>query len=140
MGNARLTMEKELRNEKGTYYLPSFKDSGNRKAQVKPETSTSYPHHVGLLPGVEVDAFSSDAIPVHLITREAIETYVDKLTHDGVLCCALRIGTSTLSSRCSRSARKHSGGIGPIKTQTATQDSMEDRPGMGYLQGQRRRR
>jgi hypothetical protein len=32
-----------------------------------------------------VDAFSSDAIPVHLITREALALYFDKLTADGVL-------------------------------------------------------
>jgi hypothetical protein len=33
-----------------------------------------------------VDAFSSDAIPVHLITREAIAMYFTKLRPDGVLC------------------------------------------------------
>ncbi len=33
-----------------------------------------------------VDAFSSDAIPVHLITREAIEMYFKHLTEDGILC------------------------------------------------------
>jgi hypothetical protein len=33
-----------------------------------------------------VDAFSSDAIPVHLITKQAIEMYFKKLTLDGVLC------------------------------------------------------
>jgi spermidine synthase len=32
-----------------------------------------------------VDAFSSDAIPVHLITREAIDLYFQKLDTDGVL-------------------------------------------------------
>ncbi|MGK2963040.1 MAG: spermidine synthase [Gemmatimonadaceae bacterium] len=32
-----------------------------------------------------VDAFSSDAIPVHLLTREAVETYFRALTEDGVL-------------------------------------------------------
>lgn len=32
-----------------------------------------------------VDAFSSDAIPIHLITREAIELYVRRLAPDGVL-------------------------------------------------------
>jgi hypothetical protein len=32
-----------------------------------------------------VDAFSSDAIPAHLLTREAIATYLDKLTERGVL-------------------------------------------------------
>jgi SAM-dependent methyltransferase len=32
-----------------------------------------------------VDAFSSDAIPLHLLTREAFETYVRTLAPDGVL-------------------------------------------------------
>jgi hypothetical protein len=31
------------------------------------------------------DAFSSDAIPVHLMTREAVELYFDKLKDDGVM-------------------------------------------------------
>ena len=33
-----------------------------------------------------VDAFSSDAIPVHLITQEAIAMYMSKLVPNGVLC------------------------------------------------------
>lgn len=32
-----------------------------------------------------VDAFTDDAIPVHLLTQEAIELYLDRLTGDGVL-------------------------------------------------------
>jgi len=32
-----------------------------------------------------VDAFSSDAIPVHLLTREAVALYVSKLHNDGIL-------------------------------------------------------
>jgi hypothetical protein len=32
-----------------------------------------------------VDAFSSDAIPVHLLTREAVQLYLDRLTDDGIL-------------------------------------------------------
>lgn len=32
-----------------------------------------------------IDAFSSDAIPVHLLTREAVELYMKKLSPDGVL-------------------------------------------------------
>jgi len=32
-----------------------------------------------------VDAFSSDAIPIHLLTREAVQLYFDKLTPDGAL-------------------------------------------------------
>jgi hypothetical protein len=34
---------------------------------------------------IVVDAFSSDAIPIHLITREAIALYLQKLTDNGVL-------------------------------------------------------
>jgi hypothetical protein len=34
---------------------------------------------------IVVDAFSSDAIPVHLITKEALELYFQKLTPDGIL-------------------------------------------------------
>lgn len=34
---------------------------------------------------VAIDAFSSDAIPVHLITKEALEIYLSKLTDDGLL-------------------------------------------------------
>jgi hypothetical protein len=32
-----------------------------------------------------VDAFSGDAIPIHLLTREAIELYLSKLSTDGIL-------------------------------------------------------
>lgn len=39
-------------------------------------------HHYGLL---VVDAFSSDAIPVHLLTREALQLYLRKLAPDGLL-------------------------------------------------------
>jgi hypothetical protein len=33
-----------------------------------------------------VDAFSSDAIPAHLLTEEAFKVYFEKLTEEGVLC------------------------------------------------------
>ena len=33
-----------------------------------------------------VDAFSSDAIPAHLLTKEAIQMYFEHLTEDGILC------------------------------------------------------
>jgi hypothetical protein len=32
-----------------------------------------------------VDAFSSDSIPVHLLTKEAVELYLDRMTEDGML-------------------------------------------------------
>ena len=39
----------------------------------------------GHLDVLVIDAFSSDAIPLHLLTREAVALYMDKLTEDGVL-------------------------------------------------------
>jgi hypothetical protein len=38
--------------------------------------------HYGL---VIIDAFSSDAIPIHLLTAEAIDIYLDKLADDGMI-------------------------------------------------------
>lgn len=40
------------------------------------------PHSYGM---IILDAFSSDSIPVHLLTREAVEMYLSKLSRDGVL-------------------------------------------------------
>jgi len=34
---------------------------------------------------IVVDAFSSDAIPIHLITLQALDVYLDKLTADGLI-------------------------------------------------------
>jgi hypothetical protein len=86
MGDARLTMTKETEGKDGSYYLPNFKDVNDRKARLKWNTFTSFPHRESYYRAMEVDAFSSDAIPVHLITREAIEMYMDKLMPNGVLC------------------------------------------------------
>jgi SAM-dependent methyltransferase len=55
MGDARLTMERQQLDEKDRY---------------------------GIL---VVDAFSSDAIPIHLITREALQMFLDRLAPDGIL-------------------------------------------------------
>jgi hypothetical protein len=40
------------------------------------------PNHYGI---IALDAFSSDSIPVHLLTREAVSLYLSKLKDDGVL-------------------------------------------------------
>jgi hypothetical protein len=34
---------------------------------------------------IAIDAFNSDAIPVHLVTREAIELYLDRLAPEGAV-------------------------------------------------------
>ena len=44
--------------------------------------ATAADHRYGL---IMVDAFGSDSVPVHLVTREAIQLYLTKLQPDGVL-------------------------------------------------------
>jgi hypothetical protein len=49
-------------------------------------TFANSPQRKGYYAAIFVDAFSSDAIPVHLITEEAIQMYFDKIRENGVLC------------------------------------------------------
>src|SRR5262249_1108730 len=51
---------------------------------AKLKASTMFQDREHYYKAIEVDAFSSDAIPVHLITKEAIEMYLSRITHDGV--------------------------------------------------------
>ncbi len=46
---------------------------------------------------IVVDAFSSDAIPVHLLTREALKVYLSKLTANGIV--ALHISNRNMDLR-----------------------------------------
>jgi hypothetical protein len=86
MGDARLTMTKENENKDSSYYLDDFTEAANHKATIHWKGHTSFAKRESYYRAMEVDAFSSDAIPVHLITREAIEMYMDKLMPNGVLC------------------------------------------------------
>ncbi len=63
MGDARLTMQKETR-----------------------QPGNLYPNREKYYKVMVIDAFSSDAIPVHLLTYEAVKLYSEKLAPDGVLC------------------------------------------------------
>jgi hypothetical protein len=46
---------------------------------------------------IVLDAFSSDSIPIHLLTREAVEMYLDRLNRDGIL--AIHISNNHLDLR-----------------------------------------
>jgi hypothetical protein len=61
---------------------------GDARLKLKEDTDARY----ALL---LVDAFSSDAIPVHLITREAIELYLNRIRDDGLV--ALHISNKYVS-------------------------------------------
>jgi SAM-dependent methyltransferase len=53
---------------------------------------------------IAVDAFSSDAIPVHLLTREAMEQYARHLKPDGVLALHISNRYVDLEPVCARAA------------------------------------
>jgi hypothetical protein len=52
-----------------------------------------------------MDAFSSDAIPMHLLTREALALYKDKLTADGILAFHISNGYLDLAPELAALAR-----------------------------------
>jgi len=55
---------------------------GDARLSLESELAQSQPQQFDVL---AVDAFASDSIPVHLITREAIELYEHHLTDDGMI-------------------------------------------------------
>jgi len=55
---------------------------GDARVQLERELAQQGPHRFDVL---AIDAFSSDAIPIHLITREATEVYWEHLADDGIL-------------------------------------------------------
>ena len=58
-------------------------------------------HEYGL---IVLDAFSSDAIPIHLMMTEALGLYLSRLASGGALAFHTRTATWRLH-RCSRSSR-----------------------------------
>jgi hypothetical protein len=75
MGDARQSMKL---NRQGTVYI--------RGKGKEPDRTTMNPNREKYYRVIELDAFSSDAIPVHLITLEAVEKYFELLSEQGVLC------------------------------------------------------
>lgn len=70
-------------------YFTFVTDAEERGADVKIllgdgrlQMATAPDHHFGL---ILLDAFSSDAIPTHLITREALQLYLKKLAPGGII-------------------------------------------------------
>jgi hypothetical protein len=53
---------------------------------------------------IVLDAFTSDAIPIHLLTREALALYLEKLTPDGLLLIHISNRYFDLSGPLARAA------------------------------------
>lgn len=61
----------------------------------------------GSLDLIVIDAFSSDAIPVHLLTREAIGLYLSKLAPDGAILFHISNRNMDLGPVVAATAREH---------------------------------
>ena len=107
MGDARLTLERgerkgdkeiDLNLDNAFVYYGDFSKM-NTKVPDRAYANVNYEHFTRAVTPkstapyrdkyykvINVDAFSSDAIPVHLVTKQAIEMYMSKLRDDGVLC------------------------------------------------------
>lgn len=55
---------------------------GDARLSMERELAADSPQNFDLL---ALDAFSSDSIPIHLLTREAMETYLRHLARDGII-------------------------------------------------------
>ena len=89
-----------------------------------------------------VDAFSSDAIPIHLITVEAIKMYMSKLSPDGILCVHTsnrHVDLVPVVERVVEAIRMEEGGDMPNLACKRAHDSApgQDREGgLGFAPGQ----
>jgi spermidine synthase len=77
---------------------------GDARLTVAKEKSASFDYLV-------IDAFSSDAVPVHLLTREAVQLYLDRLTETGILALHVSNRHMDLASVASSVARSVPGAV-----------------------------
>lgn len=78
LGDARIELNNVRASRAQTQYDSNFRNVAFMSA--KPKAAVDDPY--GL---IVLDAFGSDAVPLHLLTREAVELYFDLLTDDGLL-------------------------------------------------------
>lgn len=74
---------------------------------------------------IVLDAFSSDAIPVHLLTLEAFEVYLDKLAEGGVLAVHISNVYLNLEPVLARAAEHHGLHATMLVDQRSNEDSTE---------------
>jgi len=97
MGDARQSLEpkREPKNKFNSFVFRGEFKLGNEaraysrityNARGDQQIRSIAPNREKFYKVINVDAFSSDAIPIHLVTKQAIEIYLGKLADDGVLC------------------------------------------------------
>jgi hypothetical protein len=78
-------------------YFTHLETCGARCDVVIGDARLSLQHRSEVYDMIVLDAFSSDSIPIHLLTREAVAIYLDRLAADGIL--AIHISNNHLDLR-----------------------------------------
>ncbi len=83
--------------------------TGDARLSMERELAAGQPQNFDVL---AIDAFSGDAVPVHLLTREAIATYLRELKPDGVLALHISnrfLNLAPLAHQLARAFNLHGG-------------------------------
>jgi SAM-dependent methyltransferase len=97
--------------------------SGDARLSMERELAAAPPQKFDIL---VIDAFSGDAIPVHLLTREAIELYLRQLKPDGVLALHISnrfLNLAPLAHQAAQEFKLHGGVIYDRPTERIYDDS-----------------
>jgi len=78
LGDARIELNNVREQRAAAKFESNFSNVAFTTAKPQPASSDPY----GL---IVLDAFGSDAVPLHLLTREAVELYFDLMSKDGLL-------------------------------------------------------
>jgi spermidine synthase len=101
-------------------------DCGPRCSVVLGDARLSLARESGQYDAIILDAFSSDAVPVHLITKEAIQLYLERLSSTGVL--AFHISNRHLGLRPVVGALAHDVGLSARVQSHRPRDASNGRP------------
>jgi hypothetical protein len=83
--------------------------TGDARLSMERELAAGHPQNFDVL---AIDAFSGDAVPVHLLAREAIATYLRQLKPDGVLALNISnrfLNLTPLAAQIARTFNLHGG-------------------------------
>jgi hypothetical protein len=91
---------------------------------------------------IVVDAFSSDAIPIHLLTKEAVQLYLDKLADDGIIALHLSnrfLNLEVVVARLVRELKAKEPNLAALRQWDVADrfDPPEDRSAANYIPGKR---
>jgi hypothetical protein len=117
---------------KATYHV----EMGDARLKLE---ERAQPGEYGL---IVVDAFSSDAIPIHLLTKEALELYFDKLADDGIIALHLSnryLNLEVVVARLARELRAREPNLAALRQWDMNDrfDPPEDASAANHIPGKR---